>query len=108
MKVLPLSALTSAPCSADLQRKTGSRKPASCVFVPLETTGHSTHILSMSWGVEEVGSAISAAAKRGSDEKLSSFAAKRTNLFLSYSLTHAEGGMESVGSKPDFPSIPMP
>ena len=38
-------------------------------------------------------------AKQGSDGKTSHFADIRTNLFPSYSLTHAEGGMEPHGSE---------
>ena len=39
-------------------------------------------------------------AKQGSDEITFHFVTTRTNLFPSYSLTHAEGAMEYVGSKP--------
>ena len=39
-------------------------------------------------------------AKIGSDGITSCFVAMMTNLFFSYSLTHAEAGVDLIGSKP--------
>ena len=47
-------------------------------------------------------------AKRGSDGITSPFVAMRTNLLFLYSLTPADGGMESTGSESVFPFILNP
>ena len=47
-------------------------------------------------------------AKRGSNGITSCFVVRKTNLFLSYSLTHAGGGMESVASEEVSLSTHMP